>query len=294
MNPNIELLPREKQESFVVKYFDYPYFPTPWHYHPEYEIVLVLEGVGKRYIGDQISDFQKGNLAIIGPNLPHTYKNDECYLQKDSTKRAKSIVIHFSKASLGNDFLSLPEAQKINTLLNNCSVGFDIKGETNKQVQQIMKKMLDEKGILRWQSLLKILSLMSESEDLEQISHANLVGVNEKESQRLSKIVDYLHSNYMDEIRIADIASITNMTETSLSRFFIQRTRKSLSAFLLEIRLYNACTMLQKNNLNISEICYQNGFNNLSNFNRQFKKYYNCSPKAYRRQFLENGKSIII
>lgn len=294
MNPNIEHLPKETQESFVVKYFDYPYFPTPWHYHPEFEIVLVTESVGKRYIGDSITDFEKNDLAIIGSNLPHTYKNDDSYLQKDSTKRAKSIVIHFSKNSLGHDFLSLPEAKQISYLLDNCKGGFDIKGKTNKKVRKIMKKMLDQKGILRWQSLLKVLTLISVSEDLAQISNANLVGVNDKESQRLSKIVGYINSNYMNEIKIADIAKITNMTETSLSRFFIQRTRKSLSAFLMEIRLHNACKMLQKNNLNISEIGYQNGFNNLSNFNRQFKKYYSCSPKEYRSQFLENGKLRII
>jgi AraC-like DNA-binding protein len=294
MNPNIEHLPKDTQESFVIKYFDYPYFPTPWHYHPEFELVLVTESTGKRYIGDNISDFQEMDLAIIGPNLPHTYKNDESYHEKDSKKRAKSIVIHFSKNSLGNDFLSLPEAQKINYLLDNCKGGFDIKGKTNKEVSKIMREMLNQKGIVRWCSLLSILALISESDDLTQISNANLVGVNDKESERLSKIIDYIYSNYMDEIKIADIAKITNMTETSLSRFFIQRTRKSLSAFLMEIRLHNACTMLQKNNLNISEIGYQNGFNNLSNFNRQFKKHYLCSPKEYRRQFLEKAKLLTI
>lgn len=290
MIPTIEHLPRETQESFVIKHFDYPYFPTPWHYHPEYEIVLIIESVGKKYIGDSISDFQKNDLAIIGSNLPHTYKNDPSYSQKDSTKRAKSIVIHFSKNSLGNDFLALPEAKKIKHLLDNCPGGFDIKGKTNQKVRKLMKKMLAQKGISRWQSLLKILAVIAESKDLEQISNSYLEGFNDKESERLAKVFEYLYSNYMNEIKLADIAKLTNMTETSFSRFFIQRTKKSLSEFLMEIRLHNACKMLQKNNLNISEIGYQNGFNNLSNFNRQFKKHYSHSPKEYRRQFLENGK----
>jgi AraC-like DNA-binding protein len=290
MNPSIEHLPRETQESFVLKHFDYSYFPTPWHYHPEYEIVLVTESEGKRYIGDNISEFKKGNLAIIGPNLPHTYKNDDSYTKKGATKRAKSIVIHFSKSSLGNDLLSLPETIKIKHLLDNCPGGFDIKGKTNEKVRKIMKKMLHQTGITRWQSLLKILAIISESKDLEQISKSNLEGFNDKESERLSKVFEYIYSNYMNEIKLSDIAKITNMTETSFSRFFIQRTRKSLSTFLMEIRLHNTCNMLQKNNLNIAEIGYQNGFNNLSNFNRQFKKYYNYSPKEYRRQFLENNK----
>jgi AraC-like DNA-binding protein len=290
MNPSIEHLPREKQESFVIKGFDYQYFATPWHYHPEYEIVLIIESEGKRYIGDSISDFKKKDLAIIGSNLPHTYKNDLSYYQKDSTKRAKSIVIHFCKNSLGSDFLSLPEAQNIKYLLDNCSGGLDIKGKTNQRVRKIMKKMLSQKGISRWQSLLKILVLLAESKDLEQISNSNLEGFNDKESERLAKVFEYLYSNYMNEIKLADIAKLTNMAETSFSRFFIQRTKKSLSEFLMEIRLHNACKMLQKNNLNISEIGYQNGFNNLSNFNRQFKKHYLHSPREYRSQFLENGK----
>lgn len=290
MDPSIEHLPRETQESFVIKQFEFPYFSTPWHYHPEYEIVLILESEGKKYIGDSIGDFKKEDLAIIGSNLPHTYKNDNSYYQKDSTKKAKSIVIHFSKNSLGNDFLSLPEAQNINYLLDNCPGGFNIKGKTNRRVRKLMKKMLNQKGITRWQSLLKILVEIADSKDLEQISRTNLEGFNTKESERLAKVFEFLYSNYMNEIKLADVAKLTNMTETSFSRFFIQRTKKSLSEFLMEIRLHNACKMLQKNNLNISEIGYQNGFNNLSNFNRQFKKHYLHSPREYRSQFLENGK----
>jgi len=290
MKPTIERLPRKAEESFVVEYFDYTHFPTPWHCHPEYELVLVTKSEGKRYIGDNISNFSKGNLAIIGPNLPHTYKNDEAYILGNATKRAKSIVIHFSKDSLGNDFLSLPEATKIKNLLDNCQGGFDILGETNKKIQKIIKKMPDQKGIKKWQSLIKTLALITESTDLKQISNSNLEGFNAKESERLTKVFEYLYSNYMNEIKLADISKMANMTETSFSRFFIQRTRKSLSTFLLEIRLHNACNMLQKRDINIAEIGYQNGFNNLSNFNKQFKKHYLHSPKEYRKHFLENGK----
>jgi AraC-like DNA-binding protein len=290
MNPNIEHLPRDTQESFVVKLFDYNFFPTPWHYHPEYEIVLVTKSKGKRYIGDNITDFKKNNLVFIAPNLPHTYKNDNHYFDKESTKRAKSIVIHFSKNSLGDDLLNLPEFNKIKFLLNNCSGGFDIKRKTNQKIQKIMKKMLDQNGISRWRSLLKILDIISKSKDLKQISNSNLEGFNNKESERLSKVFEYLNSNYMNEIKLSDVAEMTNMTKTSFSRFFTQRTRKSLSTYLMEIRLHNACKMLQKNNMNIADIGFQNGFNNLSNFNRQFKKMYLHSPKEYRAQFLENGK----
>ena len=77
MKPALEHLPKENEESFVVKYFDYPYYPTPWHYHPEYELVLVTESTGKRFIGDHFCNFEPGNLALIGPYVPHTYRNDD-------------------------------------------------------------------------------------------------------------------------------------------------------------------------------------------------------------------------
>ncbi|MNT49645.1 HTH-type transcriptional activator Btr [compost metagenome] len=150
--------------------------------------------------------------------------------------------------------------------------------------------MVKQKGISRWQSLLKILMIISTSKELEQISNSNLEGFNNKESERLTKVFEYIHSNYMNEIKLPDIAKMANMTETSFSRFFIQRTRKSLSSFIMEIRLNSACNMLQTNNANVAEIGYLNGFNNLSNFNRQFKKYYQLSPNEYRKQFLENIK----
>jgi hypothetical protein len=114
MKAVLEHLPPQPEESFVVKAFEYPYFPTPWHFHPEYEIVLVQESTGKRFIGDSVADFGAGDLAFIGPNLPHLYRNDACYYEteKSGSKEAKSIVVHFLEKSLGENFLFLPEARK--------------------------------------------------------------------------------------------------------------------------------------------------------------------------------------
>src|SRR6476646_6374899 len=128
MRPALEHLPKEKDQSFVVKFFDYHYYPTPWHYHPEMEIVLVTESTGKRFIGDHISDFKPGNLALIGSNIPHTYRNDDKYYDKDSPLRAKSIVVHFTEESLGQDFLDLPEGQVLRGLFEQAAYGLEISG----------------------------------------------------------------------------------------------------------------------------------------------------------------------
>lgn len=113
MKPTLEYLPKRSDESFVTKFFDYPYYPTPWHFHPEYELVLVTESKGKRFVGDNISRFAPGNLTLLGSYLPHMYRNDDEYFKSKSRLRAKSIVVHFTEQSFGGHCINLPEMQEI-------------------------------------------------------------------------------------------------------------------------------------------------------------------------------------
>ena len=129
-----------------MKFFDYNYYPTPWHYHPEYEIVMVTESTGKRFIGDHICDFQPGNLAFLGPNIPHTYRNEDKYYEEGSSLRAKSIVIHFTEESLGNDFLELPEARIINKVFDRSTFGLDIHGVTHQKVSRKLHDIVEIVG----------------------------------------------------------------------------------------------------------------------------------------------------
>src|SRR5882724_6003018 len=123
MKPVLEHLPLEPEESFVVKFFDYDYYPTPWHFHPEYELVLVTESTGKRFIGDSISEFKPGDLALIGSYLPHHYRNDPKYYEKKSKLKARSIVVHFKEDSFGENFFRLPETEDIRSLLSRSMKG---------------------------------------------------------------------------------------------------------------------------------------------------------------------------
>lgn len=286
MKPVLEYLPLERDHSFVVKYFDYKYYPTPWHYHPEYEIVLVTESTGKRFIGDNFSSFAPGNLAFIGPNLPHTYQNDEAYLQPDSNLRAKSIVIHFSEESLGKDFLNLPEAQALLNLFNRSVNGLDVTGDTAVVVSEKLEEIVGLSGLRRWLCLMDILVTLAESKELTQICKTSMIGNNERESNRLSLVMNWILQHYEKNIRLAEAAAICEMSENAFSRFFSQRTRKSFSGFVTELRLHKACKLLKENELSVTSICYDCGFNNISNFNRQFLKEYHMSPVQYRKTFL--------
>jgi AraC-like DNA-binding protein len=287
MKPALEHLPKEKEESFVVKYFDYAYYPTPWHYHPEYEIVLVTDSTGKRLICDHICNFEPGNLAFIGSNLPHTYRNDEKYYQPGSSLRAKSIVIHFSEASFGKDFLLLPEAISVKRLLQQSTLGFDIKGVTHTTVSRQMEEMVNLSGMRRWLCLLEMLNTIAESKDLVPISKMSVIGRNEKESQRLCLVFDWILRNYERDLRVTEAAELCNMSVNAFSRLFALRTRKTFSAYVSNLRLNKAARLLIENELSVSDICYDCGFNNISNFNRQFLKQYEVNPVKYRKLFLD-------
>jgi AraC-like DNA-binding protein len=289
MKPVLEHLPKEHEESFVVKYFDYSYYPTPWHYHPEYELVLVTESTGKRFIGDNITSFAPGNLAFIGPNLPHTYQNDEIYMKPKSKRRAKSIVIHFSEESLGKDFLKLPESQPIKELFNQSVKGIDINGKTNQLISKKLEEIVHLSGRKRWFCLMEILVLLAESKELTPICKTSMIGNNEKESKRLSVVMNWILQNYEKDIRVTKAAEMCDMSENAFSRFFSQRTRKTFSGFVTELRLHKACKLLKENELSVTSICYDCGFNNISNFNRQFLKEYKMNPVKYRKLFLNTG-----
>lgn len=290
MKPALEHLPKERDESFVVKYFDYRYYPTPWHYHPEMEIVLVTESTGKRFIGDHVSDFMPGNLAFLGPNIPHTYKNDDRYYRDDSELRAKSIVIHFLPESLGNDFLHLPECHILNKLFETAIYGLEIKGSTNKKVSNKLYDIVSLSGLRRWICLTEILlDIAVAKDDAEKITRAPYIGYNEKESTRLCNVFNWVTTNLSKEINLADAAEIAQMNVNAFSRFFSLRTRKTFTGFLQEMRLQKAARLLIETEMPVTKICFECGYNNTSNFNRQFLNYYNMSPLKYKKNFSENG-----
>ena len=286
MKPALEHLPKEKDHSFVVKFFDYNYYPTPWHYHPEYEIVMVTESNGKRFIGDNISDFHPGNLAFIGPNIPHTYRNDDKYYEESAALRAKSIVIHFTEASLGNDFLQLPEARLLSNLFERSLHGLDIYGDTHQGISKKLFDIVSLAGLKRWLCLVEILLELAESKNLAPITKITHVGYNEKESKRLCNVFDWVTTNFEKDIKLSEAARIAQMNENAFSRFFSLRTRKTFSGFVQELRLQKAAKLLVENDMTITEVCYECGYNNISNFNRQFLNQYQMNPMTYRKTFL--------
>ncbi|MHA4809456.1 AraC family transcriptional regulator [Flavitalea flava] len=285
MTPVLEYLPPEGEESFFAQAFDLPYFATPWHYHPEFELVLVTRSHGKRFIGNSVSDFRDEDLSLLGPNLPHLYKNSSLYYENNPLYRAQSIVIHFSERSFGEGLLNLPQSKNIRGLFERSGRGMDINGQTKKEVIQKMYGLLEVKGMDRLIRLLDILHQLSGSKEYELVSDPGIIGHNSLDAERLDKVFQYTLQNFEREIRLQEVAALVFMTRTSFCRFFQERTKKTFFTFLNNMRLNQASQMLIDSDKSIADITYSCGFNNLSNFNRQFRAKYALSPKTYRQSF---------
>ncbi len=283
MKPVLEYLPRNAGESFVTRHFEYAYYPTPWHFHPEYELVLVTESSGKRFIGDSISEFKPGDLNLIGPYLPHHYRNDPKYYEKKSKLKARSIVVHFKEDSFGENFFNLPETENIRLLLSRSIKGLNVVGKTNQVIHKKLIGLVEARAFDRWILLLEILHILSRSQDLRFICNEVITGQNPTETNRMNRIIDFVIKHFHREIRLSEAAAIAHMAENSFSRYFSQRTRKSFTGFVNEVRLNHASRLLAESTRSITEISIDCGFNNLSNFNRQFRKLYNKNPMTVRK-----------
>jgi AraC-like DNA-binding protein len=286
----LEKLTLEPKYSFVLQKDVYPYYPTPWHYHPEYELVLVVKSTGQRIVGDSIENFSDGDLVFMGPNLPHVYNNDSIYYEEREDLKAEAIVIHFREDFLGRDFFKIPEMIPIVQLFERSQCGIHVTGKTRRIIASKMHEMLKMKGTSRLIQLLTMLEILAHSEEYRLLASPGFTRkYNTSGTERMTRVYDYIMNHFKEDIRLEEVAEIANMTPHAFCRFFKACTRKTFSRFLNEIKVGYACKLLQEGQFSIAEIGYESGFNNLSNFNRQFKKITLKSPLEYRK---EQGKRI--
>lgn len=285
-------LPHTAEHSFKVYEFIVPYYQTPWHFHPEYELVLVTKSRGKKIIGDHISDFEEGDLCLLGPNLPHTYHNDPEYFEPDSHLLAESLVIHFSPDSLGSGFFHIPEMSAIRELLDKSALGLQITGLTQRNVADKFRLLNDSTGMQRIILLLEILDEIAKSNDVDVLASAGMIGENIKDSERLNTVFDFVMRNFKEKINLADVASLVNMSDSAFCRYFYKRTQKTFFEFLNETRIGYSCRLLLDGKKNVSEIAYESGFNNISHFNRQFLQIKGVTPTAYKKEVIKRGSAL--
>jgi len=288
MKPVLEKIISPADQSFHVRVFEEKYFTSPWHFHPEVEILLVENGYGTRFVGDSVMNFFPGDVSIIGSNTPHVFLCHSDFYKSDSTRMAKAICIQFNELLWGRHFTELAEYKPIKELLETSLRGIRFVKNTASKLEEKICQFPGKQGIGRIGLLLEILEIMAADHDKVILSSPNYgnIKINYKDVNRMELLIDFVFKNFSREISIAEVAAILNISRNSFCRYFKTRTNKVFSEFLSEVRVGNACKLLIENKMSISQICYESGFNNMSNFYRQFKNVKHITPSEFQKKYL--------
>ena len=284
----VQKSPISANQMFEIRHLNAPHFDPNWHFHSEYQLFIVLQGTGTRFVGDHVSPFKQNDLVFTGPNVPHLWQSDPEYFSGDKNAWTEGIVIYFQENFLGDDFLEKYEAFKIRHFFLRSQRGVAITGQTADQAAELMRELTKSKELDRVIKLLVLLNLLSNCSDytlLASDGYANQL--EEADSDRMNRVHAYVMKHFREKITLEEVSSIANMSPTSFSRYFKIHANKTFSDFVTEIRIGYACKMLIAKNASVSESCYESGFNTLSNFNRQFRRLTNYSPLQYRKKFTE-------
>lgn len=261
---------------------EFPCIDSSWHYHPQYELLYISKSYGIRFVGDSVSQFSPGDLTLVGPYLPHLWRNDKSYYEGDETQKVKTIVTKFSIDFIGEGTFSNPDFSEINKMLEQSKYGVSFGQDTSHGLHDELIDMVNLSPAEKSMKLLNILHRLSVSEDKETLSSTDMRQYTTENSHRIDLVVKYISDNYVNYIGLNDVSEIACMTTNSFCRFFKKMTNKSFTQFLNEVRIRNASRLLIQEDMSVSEVCFSVGYNSITNFNKQFKLMMGCTPKNYR------------
>jgi len=279
----LHLVNREgvSNRSFGVEKHSFSHFLKMWHYHPELELIYSIKGKGTRFVGDSIEEFKNGDVVLIGKNLAHMWLSDKEYFEENSKLKSESIVFHFKEEFMGVSSFEFPEAYSILQLFDRAKYGIKFLNPGKKLMKKI-EKILTKKGFERTLILLQILHILSEHDDYELLASKGYIeNTNLKSAKNFTKVYEHIFKNFHTDISLNDVAELAHMNPTAFSRSFKRIHQKNFSKYLNEIRIGYACKLLTENRYSITTICYESGYNSLSNFNRQFKTITGRSPSEF-------------
>lgn len=251
-----------------------------WHYHPEIELVYVNSGSGKRQIGSHVSYYHHGDLILIGANLPH------CGLSDSLDKYEKETIIQANPEFLGDSFFNLPETKSLSALLETAKKGIVFHGDDKRFIGEKMEELQYRNPFQRLTGFLEILNWLEEAKNYTILNaHGFVLESDLQDNNRINEIFNFVKQEFKRNITLDEIAEMANMTVPAFCRYFKKITGKTFTQFVNEYRLTHAAKLLHEQELSITDICYESGFNNFSHFNKQFKKFAGKSPSKYRNEF---------
>ncbi|MDE0561724.1 AraC family transcriptional regulator [Algoriphagus sp. NF] len=254
------------------------------HQHPLFQLTYIMEGKGQFLSGDYVGRFSAGDLFFLGENVPHVFRSDPEYFEENNDLRSEGRTIFFDFDALGRAIGDLEELSSLQRFREYTGLCFQVKGETQEKIIDLLEIFGKSAGLKRFQLAVQLLSLLDGAkDDLQQLNQDGLFqGLSEKDGSRMNRVMQYLLDHRYQKISLDDTASIANLSKEAFCRYFKLRTRKTFTQYLLQIRINEAQKLLQETDLGISEIAFQVGFENLSYFNRSFKKITGLTPRDFK------------
>ena len=252
------------------------------HSHKNFELNYITSGTGRRIVGDNISGFETGDLVLLGPDLPHCWE----LLDAENNEPPTCIVTHFSENIINSDFFKMPELEKVVALLKQANRGIRFKAENDSEIRQILSEMSETKGLEYYIGLLKIFNNLIKIEEREKLSNPmNQSSVFSKNIDKINKIYEYVFQNIQEGIKLEEASSVLNMAPSSFCRFFKKKTGLTFMEYVKNVRVGIAAKLLAETDKQITQICFESGYNNLANFNHYFKANMGKTPSDYRKNF---------
>jgi len=271
-------IPKPEHDALVYQEDHELVFYDKFHQHEEIQVSYIAEGEGTLVVGDTVNHYKKGDVLVIGSKLPHVFKSEV-----NTNKKSLMLSLFFTESSFGKHFFKLEELSQFRLFFKRSENG--LKATSHKQkLQYYFFQLKESSKFERFIILLNILDILSKSRYRPLSSFVYDKQYSDIEGKRMSAVMEYTMNNFQDTIRLEDIAKISAMTKNAFCKYFKKRTNKTYFRFLNELRVENACKLiLSDKELSIAEIADKSGFNNISNFNRQFKNVKQMTPSQYKK-----------
>lgn len=284
MKELLEEIKLSPHESFYIGIFQDHIDKSRWHYHQEFELSFITEGSGKRIVGDSIEEFHPGDLIFIGPRIPHVWLPEGKHKRQHSGRTLESVYLLFNQEILPVGLTQLPEFGKVRKAVNLSERGIRITGDTLNEVSRIMLQLPYMNPMKRLMFFYEIMDLIGRSESFSYLASSEYVKTKfETTNTRINRIHEFLMKNYQEEIDLEEVAEIVHMAPASVCRFFKSSTGLTVFEYLNKIKIDYSCQLLMNTDQNIVDISYDCGFNNLSHFNKQFRKFIGKTPTQFRK-----------
>jgi AraC-like DNA-binding protein len=290
MNPDLEVVQIGQGESFKAWEHGYPFHTVRWHFHPEYELHHVVETSGRYFIGDFIGTFEPGNLVLTGPNLPHNWVSD---LPDGGRVPLRSRVVQFTEGLIDTATALLPEMTDCADVLELSRCGALFSAQTAAKVGPVLAELTQVSGMRRLELFFSIMGMLSRDTGVRKLTSASyLPDPSGFMSAGINEVLTYINANLTEPFSETDLAGIAGLSRAGFSRSFRRHTGQALTQYVNRLRINLACQLLMSPSRHpITEVCFAAGFNNLSNFNRQFQIHKGMSPTQFRN-FLAENKSM--